>query len=343
MEVNKTMAVLLVAHGEAETSGFFENYRVSRHTLDRASSVIHIPPLLRQVISVSSSLKKKMRSSRAAGSPQNPLTRLQAFRLQEFLDRHSASSSGLRFEVKAAYSASEPYIEEVLADTREYGGRIVLPMAPVDNALSCGTLCAHLADVSTPGELSRTRVVGRLWTDGALHRAYLEHLFESGRTLPVSSREHNVLMLLFHGTLVRDSNGARPSFHTGHEETEAFARSLTTAIESDSRNPWGKVMTAFLNHDVGGQWSSPSFQEVSRSLSGNGCRQVSLFAAGYFSDGNETIHLAAELSAAEPALRVESIPCLNDSNAFTAYLAEKVSGAASQIIAFSGDSRPDAM
>ncbi|NTW51855.1 MAG: ferrochelatase [Chlorobiaceae bacterium] len=339
----KTIAVVLVAHGEAETSGFFENYRVSRHTLDRASTVMHIPPLLRQVISVSSSLKKKMRAGLAAGSPQNQLTRAQAVTLQERLDRHTASFPGIRFEVRAAYSASEPYVEDVLADTRGYDGRIVVPMAPVDNALICGVLCAHLAGSSTSLELSRTRVIGRLWTDGALHRAYMEHLFESGRAMPVSKREHNVLMLLFHGTIIKDSNGAVPSFHTGHKETEAFSAHLTSAIESDPRSPWGNIMTAFLNHDVGGEWSTPSFGEVCMKVGRSGCRHVSLFAAGYFSDGNETIHQAAHLAAVSPTLKVESIPCLNDSHAFSAYLAGRVASAASQIIAFSGVSRSDVM
>jgi ferrochelatase len=339
----KKMAVILVAHGEAETSGFFENYRVSRHTLERASTLMHIPPLLRQVISVSSSLKKKIHAGSAAGSPQNRLTRAQAVTLQEHLDRHRASSSGIRFEVRAAYSASEPYVEDVLADTKGYDGRIVVPMAPVDNALICGVLCAHLADVCTPLELSRNRVIGRLWTDGALHQAYLDHLFENGRAMPVSKREQNVLMLLFHGTIIRDSNGAVPAFHTGHVETDAFSRQLTSVIESDSRNPWGKITTAFLNHDVGGEWSSPSFGEACMTVSRSGCRHVSLFAAGYFSDGNETIHQATRLAAATPALQVESIPCLNDSPAFSSFLAGKVIGAASQILAFSGDSRADAM
>jgi len=338
------MAVVLVAHGEAETSGFFENYRVSHHTLERASSVMHIPPLLRQVISVSSSLKKKMRAGSAAGSPQNPLTRSQVVTLQEHLDRRRAFDGCVRFKVRAAFSASEPYVEDVLADTRKgYDGLIVLPMAPVDNALSCGVLCAHLAEVSTPVELSRTRVIGRLWPDGALHRTCLDHLFESARVMPVSNREHNVLMLLFHGTIIRDKNGDVPAFHTGHEETAAFSRHLTSLIESDSRNRWGTVMTAFLNHDVGGEWSTPSFSDVCKTVGRSGCRHVSLFAAGYFSDGNETIHQAALLGAAMPSLQVESIPCLNDSPSFSSYLAGKVIGAASQILAFSGDSRAFAM
>jgi ferrochelatase len=327
------MAVVLVAHGEAETAGFLDNYRVSLHTLQRASEVIPVPVPLRHFISFSSSVRKKI-GKKTSGSPQNPLTRQQACALQKHLDGMNA---GVTFEVIASFSASEPSVEAVLEERRGYDGVIVAPMAPVDNAMSCGLLCAHLSKSCSPGELARTRVIGRLWEDETLHRAYLDYLFGSGRALPTGPKERNALMLLFHGTLVEDRNGAPPAFHTGHAETVEFARRLTALIESDPRTPWGTVMTAFLNHDVGGKWSTPSFEEAGRMLGGKGFQHVSLFAAGYFSDGNETIHRESALTAIEPSLRVETIPCLNDSPYLIGCLAGRVVAASRQILAFSGD------
>jgi protoporphyrin/coproporphyrin ferrochelatase len=333
----KRVAVVLVAHGEAETAGFVENYRVSLHTLQRASGIIPVPVPLQHFISLSSSVKKKI-AGRTSGSPQNPLTRVQAAALQKQLEISAPPAlSGLRFEVIPSFSASEPYAEEILEKTRHYDGRIVVPMAPVDNAMSCGVLCDHLARASSPDELARTRVAGRLWSDGALREACLDHLLGSARTLPSGAKEGQALMLLFHGTLVEDRDGAAPAFRTGHEETLAFARMLTALIASDPRNPWGTVMTAFLNHDVGGRWSSPSFEEACRSLAGKGYAHVSLFAAGYFSDGNETIHREQHLAAIEPAIRVETIPCLNDSSRLISFLAGRIVIAARQILAFSGE------
>jgi ferrochelatase len=329
----KRMAVVLAAHGEAETTGFFENYQVSLHTLKRASEIIPLPLPLRHFISFSSSIRKKIAGKRT-GSPQNPLTRLQVRALQQHLD---AISSGVEFEVIAAFSASEPSVEAVLEKRRGYDGVIVAPMAPVDNAMSCGLLCAHLSKRCSPEELARTRVIGRLWQDERLHRAYLDYLLGSGRALPIGPKERNALMLLFHGTLVEDRNGAPPAFHTGHAETLAFARLLTDLIESDPRMPWGTVTTAFLNHDVGGEWSSPSFEEAARMVIGKGFRHVSLFAAGYFSDGNETLHREPALTAIEPSIQVETIPCLNDSPHLISCLAGRVAAASRQILAFSGD------
>lgn len=329
----KRMAVVLAAHGEAETSGFFENYQVSLHTLQRASEVIAVPAPLRHFISFSSSVRKKI-GRKTSGSPQNPLTRLQARALQAHLD---ATCADVEFEVIAAFSASEPCVESVLDKRHGYDGVIVAPMAPVDNAMSCGLLCKHLSKHCSPGELARTRVIGRLWQDETLHRAYLDYLFGSGRALPSGPKERNALMLLFHGTLVEDRNGAPPAFHTGHAETVEFARRLTALIEADPRTPWGTVTTAFLNHDVGGKWSTPSFEEAARILPGKGFRHVSLFAAGYFSDGNETLHRESAFSAIEPSVSVETIPCLNDSPHLIACLAGRVVATSRQILAFSGD------
>lgn len=340
MSSRKRIAVILASHGEAETGGFIENYQVSLHTLSRASTVMPIPVPLQHFISFSSSLKKRVRHAPGSGgSPQNRLTRSQAEKMQALLDRHQLSPQ-IEFDVRAAYSASKPSVEEVLMETMGHDGQIVVPMAPVDNSLICGFLCSHVAS-SYPGDrLHRVKVVGRLWTDDALCRAYVDYLFGGGVKLPERVGRRNALLLLFHGTIVRDARGRKPAFRTGQVETESFAQRLTERISADSRNPWESIMVAYLNHDVGGEWTKPSFEEVSRSLGEQGFDHVSLFAAGYFSDGNETIHRSTILAASEPGLMVESIPCLNDAPVFTGYLAGRVAAAASQIIGFSGEDAP---
>lgn len=335
MGANKRIAVILASHGEAETLRFVENYRVSLHTLSRAATVMPIPLPLRHVISFSSSFRKRFRSaSGASGSPQNRITRTQAEQLQVHLDRYH-SSSDARFKVLAAHSASEPYLEAVLAGVGHYDGQIVIPMAPVDNSLICGQICRHIADSWPSGKLHRVRVIGRLWTDEALYRAYLDHLLGGRSVQPRTGGRGTALVLLFHGTIVKDGKGAEPSFHTGRAETAEFARRLAERIAADPRNPWDTITTAYLNHDVGGEWTSPSFEEVCREIRAGGFADVSLFAAGYFSDGNETLTRASVLESVSPGIRVESIPCLNDAPVFTEYLAGRVAGAAAQIFVLS--------
>lgn len=339
--MKKKVAVILAAHGEAETGRFAENYRVSRHTLAHASGVMHIPLLLQHVISLRVSLKKKMSSGGVAqGSPQNMRTREQARILQQHLDSHPLSSDVV-FDVSAAFSASVPYAHSAIDAALGHDGLVIVPMAPIDNSMSCGRICDYLAATCRREELHRVRVVGRHWNDEGLYPALIEHLFRHSRALlqtvgnDVNGRAGNLLVLLFHGTLVSDRHGRQPKFRTGAEETAAFAARLKSFIERDERNPWGRIEIAYLNHQVGGRWTTPSFEEVCTACGGFGARHVSVFAAGYFSDGNETLYRAACLADTLPDADVTSIPCLNDSPAFASWLCGRVANAATQILGFS--------
>jgi ferrochelatase len=86
-----------------------------------------------------------------------------------------------------------------------------------------------------------------------------------------------VLFLLYLGTIARDSRGEVSGFRTGLQEATYFAEKLLTRIAVDGRHPYGRVMTAFLNHDVGGTWSSPSFKDAGRLLQENGAANVVFF------------------------------------------------------------------
>ncbi|NTU87492.1 MAG: ferrochelatase, partial [Chlorobiaceae bacterium] len=73
--------------------------------------------------------------------------------------------------------------------------------------------------------------------------------------------------------------------------------------------------------------------EVAGQLRRSGVANVALFAAGYFADGNETIHRAGELlRMMSSSCAVRTIPCLNASPAFTRYLGQRVAGAVSQLL-----------
>ncbi len=331
MEKPKKIAVILAAHGEAESAGFRENYLVSRRTLAHASTVMAVPPVLQTGISLLSTLKKKLRPA-ATGSPHNRITRQQAELLQRYLDA-CFHDSGLSFAVHAAFSASDPAIEGVIDATSHYDGRILVSMSPADNELTCGQLCRYLAEKREEDDLSRVKVLGRFWCDPVLYGLCTSHIAAESASHGLQRSEANALLLLFHGTLVSDSKGEPPRFRTGHHETAHFAQQLTAAIERDATHPWGRVMTAYLNHDVGGEWTKPSFDEVAGQLRRSGVANVALFAAGYFADGNETIHRAGELLRMMSfSCAVRTIPCLNASPAFTRYLGQRVAGAVSQLL-----------
>jgi ferrochelatase len=329
------IAVILAAHGEAETNRFLENYRVTSKTLAHVAEVLPMPYPLRQVIAASSSLKKLLRVRCAnPGSPQNRITRDQAAALQQYLDA-STSADRFSFEVHAAFSASPPYVEHIIDRTRQFDGQVIVSMAPVDTSISCGLLCSWLAASRKSDELAKVRVLSRFWDDEMLYFIYCNHLFESVsrvRRRPSALKENKrVLLLLFHGTLVADMNGNAPLFRSGLEETICMADRLRQAILSDSRNDYESVMVAYLNHDTGGTWTTPSFSEICASFSQEKGIMVDLFGCGYFADGNETIHRAGELRRSSSSIDTAIIPCINSSSSFIDYLASRITRAAVQI------------
>ncbi len=329
MSDNKKIAIILAAHGEAETSRFIENYRVSRRTLEHAAAVMGVPPVLQVGISLFSALKKKFNPERK-GSPHNRIAREQACELQNYLGKHPGNGR-IVFDVHAAFSASDPSFEEAIEATKHHDGQILLSMSPVDNDLTCGQLCRYLARTRRPDDLSKVKVISRFWCDASFHRLCAAHVVAASADTQLDRSERHALLLLFHGTLVTNSSGEPPAFHTGLDETVTFAARLTELLGSDIRHPYGRIMTAYLNHDVGGEWTRPSFEETAALLADSGVSNVALFAAGYFADGNETVYREQELRRLLPACTITTIPCLNASPAFSGYLYGRVAGAVSQI------------
>ena len=336
MQPKKKIAVILAAHGEAETTRFLENYRVTRQTLAHASQVMPIPGALQMTIAVSSSLKKLIRSrTNSEASPHNSITRDQVGALQQLLD-DLPSATQFDFKVYAAFSASPPYVEHVIEQTRAYDGEVIVSMSPIDNSLSCGQLCSYVAASRSQEELGKVKVISRFWSDERLYPLYCDYLFENcseqnpGRK--VVKDTERVLLLLFHGTLVKDAKGDPPLFRTGCEETMMFAQRLEETLLADPRNPYGRILTVYLNHNVGGEWTRPSFEEVSAMLKEEASVVVDMFGCGYFADGNETIHRAGELMNSSSVIKAKAIPCLNCTPAFTGYLASRVTDAARQIM-----------
>ena len=132
------------------------------------------------------------------------------------------------------------------------------------------------------------------------------------------------MVLVFHGTLVRDQAGRTPRFHNGLAEKRHFASELQAALLADADAPWREVIPAYLNHDVAGSWTEPTVAQVLDELAQRGFERVWAFACDYVVDSSEVVgSLAQSLSAAAiPDARL--LPCLNDDPSFIAFLADRV-------------------
>lgn len=329
--MKKRIAVIITAHGEAESAGIKEHFLVAKHTIEHAAQVMEIPKPLKAFVPIAAGLgngiKWRMDGYR---SPHNQITREQASHVANRLSE-LYKTPGIEFDVRACFGASKPYVENVLGETKDYDGQIIVSMTPIDSRLSCGLICYHIAGNFTPKEFSKVRVVSRHWDDDNLITVYKDHIFGE-KSKPQTPDETRVLALVLHGTIIRDAKGGDPGFHAGLEETYSFADRMKAAVEADPRNPYGRVVIAYLNHAVGGEWTRPSLEETLESLEKQEINELALFACGYFADGSETSGKAKSLLSAAKIKNVVYIDCINTSPAFIDLITKRVISATQNLV-----------
>jgi protoporphyrin/coproporphyrin ferrochelatase len=236
------------------------------------------------------------------------------------------ASMGVGVEVEEAYYFVPPYLETVLERFRErLDGVVVVPMIPVESAFSCGVACQMAIDVYGEALPGRVRVMHGLWKHKGLHDIYLDHLFGSVRDGKLLGGQRKpALVLVIHGTIVRNRKGNPPSVFTGLEETYEFFRAMRERILGDPRNMFGDVRLGCLNHTAGGEWTSDTVEKALGEFVQEGYDAVAMFPFGYFADNSETDYEARMLLEASGIGLRQYIPCINESPGFSAWLATLV-------------------
>ncbi len=323
------LEVILAAHGEAESAGFFENWRVGHRTLAHSAEVLHLPAPLRWLICTVGALRKRL--ANRPGSPHNAWTRAQAAALAEKL--HGVQGWPVR--VHAAFASAQPLVERLMGQSTVAERRIVISMSPSDSRLSCGLLCHARAHAGAGAE--NTLVLARLWDDPDFAVLNACHIRTAVAAWPPCAQRsesgRTALMLVFHGTLVQDQRGRAPRFHTGLAEKQHFAAALRAALATQATqadHPWELVETAYLNHEVAGNWTQPGVPAALAALHARGIQQVWVFACDFLVEGGEINGSLKRSLATGPIADVRLLPCLNDSPHFIDYLARRIQRAVAQ-------------
>jgi protoporphyrin/coproporphyrin ferrochelatase len=232
-------------------------------------------------------------------------------------------SMGAEVEVEEAYYFVPPYLETVLERFRgRMDGVVVVPMIPVESAFSCGVACQMAIDVYGEAIPGRVRVMHGLWNHKELYDIYLDHLFGSVTAGKLQDgKRKTALVLVIHGTIVRNRKGNPPSVFTGLEETYEFFRVMRDRILGDPRNMFGEVRLGCLNHTAGGEWTSDTVEKALGDFTQEGYDAVAMFPFGYFADNSETDYEARRLLDDSGIGHRLYIPCINESPEFCAWLA----------------------
>ncbi len=320
------LEVVLAAHGEAESAGFFENWRVGQRTLAHSAEVMHLPAPLRWLICTLGALRKRL--ANRPGSPHNQWSRAQATALAERL----SALLGEPVTVRAAFAASHPSAAAWLAGPAAARHRVAVSMSPSDSRLSCGLLCRALARAET--ESAHTQVLARLWDDPEFAALNARHVRAAVTAWPPDSgscpASASALLLVFHGTLVKDRRGRTPGFHAGLAEKQHFAGALKAALAAQAHCLWDTVEIAYLNHEVAGQWTQPSVAAALGALHARCIRRVWVFACDFLVEGGEINGSLKQSLVTGPIADTRLLPCLNHSPDFIDYLARRIQRALDQ-------------
>jgi ferrochelatase len=325
----KRYSVVLVTYGEVEKLSVRSLWPSSRKIIQVVTrQIVRLPRFLIYTLADFRSArhyidwKLHRYSSRLV-----EINRRQALGVKEALDRNPRfAGQEASVEVADAYYFVSPSLEEVLERLRSSSdGIVVVPMIPVESAFSCGPACQMAIDLFGEGHLSFIRVVRGLWKDAALHRIYLDHLFASlSSGFTAGRKKQQGLVLVIHGTIVRNRKGEVPSVFTGLSETMEFYRLMREQILADPRNVFGEVKLGCLNHSRGGEWSPETVKLALDEFVADGFSSVAMFPFGYFADNSETDYEAKKLLDRAPLSLKHYIPCINESPAFTGWLASKI-------------------
>lgn len=312
--------VILVAHGEAETAGFLENFVVGWRTLAHAAGLMRLSAPVRLAICTLHGLRKRL--SGQGGSPHNANTRDQATALQHRLDDQIDAQT----IVESAFASASPFLQEQPPAAAEFDEQVVISLIPSDSRLSCGLFCHALTQA--PQTLQqRTIVLSRLWDSPELIDIHCAHL--STHFPPIQPGQSSCLLLVLHGTLVRNRDGDKPDFHTGEVEKTFYGQALRAALMRQPQKHWGRVEIAYLNHGVGGEWSRPTLDETLSRLEKEGVNHLVAYACEHLVDGSETAQVAARL-ARSPIAKTHCLPSLNSNPDLIDFLATRLQAALHQ-------------
>jgi ferrochelatase len=323
-------SVVLVTYGEVEKLTVRALWPSSRKIIEVITrKIVKLPKLLIYMIADYRSAKHyldwKLHRYR---SRLVEINRKQVAGVKEALRRDPRlAGKGSEIEVADAYYFVHPSLEEVLERfSNRSDGILVVPMIPVESAFSCGPACQMAIDRFGEDHLGNLRVARGFWKDEALHRIYLDHLFASLSSdwKGSGNREKQGLVLVIHGTIVKNRRGEKPSVFTGLDETMAFFALMRDKIMADPRNVFGEVKLGCLNHNRGGEWTSETVERALEEFAAEGFGAVAMFPFGYFADNSETDYEAKkQLDSSSFALK-HYIPCINDSPVFAEWLASRI-------------------
>jgi protoheme ferro-lyase len=313
-----TRHVVLLTYGEPPEARFGPQLAYSWRILwGLTRRVAPIPPFVIPFIALSRArFRVGLWRGHEYSSPIEALTVAQARALEQAL---AAGGDG-SWRVHIGYEFRHPLLADVL-DALPPGEPVaIVPMYVAESEfthdIARGQLAARAAAGTGAGTAAIARVVPGL-DAGVLGEMSARHILAELARRGVTPGPDWALVLAAHGTLI---DPPRP-MNTGRLATEAVADAIAQRLAPH----FGRVQRGWLNHVMGGEWTSPAADVAVRDLVAAGYRKLVYFPYGFLADNAESQLEGRVLLAAQPGLAaVEHLPCLNEHADLAAALADAV-------------------
>ena len=327
--IRKKYAVIVTTYGEVEKLTVRNLWPSSRRILKVVTrQIVKIPTAMIYFIADYRSTKHYINwKLNRYNSSLLAINRSQTKRLSAYIaESGSPFLSHADVKVIDAYYFVPPYLDDMLQELQhDYDGIVVVPMIPVESSFSCGVACQMVIDVYGDSVFAKVKVLSKLWKDDRLHRIYIDYLFGQVSPSMLSPEKGKIgLVLVIHGTLVKDRKGNPPKVFTGLEETIAFFDVLKRKIMADPRNIFSDVRQGCMNHSTGGEWMTDTIEKALMEFRHEGYEGVVMFPYGFFADNSETEYDACKKLEASGFPLSQYDRCINDTPAFGQWLADKV-------------------
>ena len=324
----KKYAVVIVTYGEVERLTLRNLWPSTRRIVKVITrQIVKVPKLLIYLIADYRSTRHyidwRLHNYESTLVDTN---RMQTMSITNLISRSSREIlSSVEVDVFDSYYFVPPYLEDTLSDIQaEYDGVVVVPMIPVESAFSCGVACQIVTDIYGDHKFEKVRLLNKLWQDEQLHRIYTDYLFQKVDRAYVDKGVRKGLVLVIHGTLVRDRAGNPPKVFTGLNETGEFFDMMRQRIMDDPRNVFHDVKQGCMNHTTGGEWTAETVQKAFGEFEAEGYDSVVMFPYGFFADNSETEYEARRLLERSPFSYKQYIRCINGFPPFAEWLASRI-------------------
>ena len=314
--------VILITYGEPSHTSFFEQWRYSNRILYKLTRLVApIPKIAVPFIGAWRGYgRMKGWKEENYSSPIEKITERQADHVRNAL---AALNDGNNWRVHVAYEFRDPSLETILQLVESCScDRLIL--VPMYLAISDFTSGISQRDFKRYQEkrgapLPDAQVVTFRKTHREIGAVMANFVRTQVRELGFTPERCSEAGLLLgcHGTVMTPPPGIADA---GYCDT----KQAYDNIEEELKSEFKSVAVGWLNHRLGGEWTTPTLETSAKTMLEKGIEEFVYFPFGFLSDNAET-QLEGRVILRD--LGVESyhhLPCVNDDPDFMQFLVERI-------------------